>query len=90
MSLLLYHNNIRYATTAHSNHQDSDGELFSPPLQPSFPDHTVALPSMPLPDMGFKVTSRLHPKFLIAKFPLPRKKVTITTTNYIMLSVNMS
>ena len=70
----------------HSNHQDSDGELLSPPLQTSFPDHTMVLPSVPLPDMGFKVTSRLHPKFLIAKFPLPRKKVS-TTTNYLVLSV---
>lgn len=68
-----------------SNHQDSDGDLLSPPLQP-LPDHTTtALPSIPLPDMGFKVTSRLHPKFLIAKFPLPRKKVH--ELNYIISEV---
>ncbi|XP_065912413.1 uncharacterized protein [Dysidea avara] len=58
------------------HHQDSDGDLIlSPPLLAPVPDHV--LPSPPPVEMGFKVTPYLHPKFLIAKFPLPRKKVLL-------------
>jgi len=58
----------------YSHHQDSDGDLIlSPPLLAPVPDYVP--PSPPPAEMGFKVTPYLHPKFLIAKFPLPRKKV---------------
>ena len=59
----------------------------SPPLTPSLstislPDlsHSTDLASPPwssLPKLSFEVTPYLHPKYLLADFALPRKKVSL-------------
>lgn len=57
----------------------------SPPLTPSLStislhdqssnDHTSSPPWSNLPKLSFEVTPYLHPKYLLADFALPRKKV---------------
>ena len=70
-------------------------DAFSPPLTPSltlppssFHDLTyptdsslISPPFSTLPKLSFEVTPYLHPKYLLADFALPRKKVRSTIMN---------
>ena len=78
-------------------------DAFSPPLTPSlalppssFHDLTyptdsslISPPFSTLPKLSFEVTPYLHPKYLLADFALPRKKVRIQKEHYNELTIHV-